>query len=481
MHRSASSRRPLSALVTAFVLACSGLGFVVAASPASAAVDLTLTAQVSASSITLGESVTDTVTLTAPAGGAKPTGNAGFAVYGPDNVDCTVPIPLGVKAIDANSDTVTSDAFTPTVAGTYRFVASYHGDSAYNSAMGACDAPNQTVVVTEAGSGTKADITLTSQVSDAAIALGESVTDTATLTPPSGGAKPTGNYGFAVYGPDDATCTTAIPLGGGIVDATSDTVTSAAFTPTAVGTYRFVASYHGDDTYNSVIADCNAPNESVVVTEAGEPGTDVTLTSQVSSASITLGESVTDTVTLTPPAGGAKPTGDAGFAVYGPDDAECTTPIPVGVVPIDPNSDTVTSPAFTPTAVGTYRFIASYHGDDTYSTVIAECNAPNETVVVTDEEPGIVDPDPGIVDPDPGVVDPDPEVVDPDPDRNVDGDGDGDGDGDEDGDEHGDDDGDDGDLPDTGSTVSPLFLMTGLALIGAGLAISWQNRPRRIS
>jgi hypothetical protein len=107
---------------------------------------------------------------------------------------------------------------------------------------------------------------LTTQVSQATMALGGSVTDTATLTPPAGSAVPTGTVGFNAYGPNDATCAgppvfTSLnrPLAGGVA-------TSTVYTPNQVGTYRFVATYSGDPNYNSTSGVCNAPNESVTVT-----------------------------------------------------------------------------------------------------------------------------------------------------------------------------------------------------------------------
>src|SRR5439155_1954184 len=43
-----------------------------------------------------------------------------------------------------------SDLFTPTQAGTYRWVTSYSGDANNNAVASACNAPNESVVVTAA-------------------------------------------------------------------------------------------------------------------------------------------------------------------------------------------------------------------------------------------------------------------------------------------------------------------------------------------
>jgi len=74
-----------------------------------------------------------------------------------------------------------------------------------------------------------------------AVDLGHAIYDRATL---SGGADPTGKIEFKAYGPDDSSCT-GTPAHASTVDVTrgNDTYTSASFTPTADGTYRWVARY----------------------------------------------------------------------------------------------------------------------------------------------------------------------------------------------------------------------------------------------
>ena len=348
---------------------------------------------------------------------------------------------------------------------------------------------------------------ITVQVDPAAIELGESFTGMAEVHAGRDSViRPTGQVTLRFFAPSDPTCSAAVYTAVGPLSATPGSANrsrtaAVPFTPNQTGTYRVIAEYSGDTTFDPASSACGADGSTVEVTDT-DPSTkqDITLTTQVSDDSITLGESVTDTITLTPPTGGPKPTGNVGFAVYGPDDATCETAIPMGVVAIDPNSDSVTSSPFTPTEPGTYRWIGSYHGDDNYNTHLADCNEPNETVVVTDPDGGG---DPGIVDPDP---DPDGDggrEADGDEDEDGDGDGDGgreadgdedededgdggregDGDGDEsdeDGDESDEDEGDEGgDLPDTGAQGSPLLLGLGLVLTTAGYIISWRHRPDR--
>ncbi|MDQ6725913.1 MAG: Ig-like domain repeat protein, partial [Actinomycetota bacterium] len=101
--------------------------------------------------------------------------------------------------------------------------------------------------------------------------LGAPVHDTATV---SGGASPTGSVTFSLF--SDARCATQVftstnPLGAG-------TATSDNFTPTAPGTYRFIASYSGDADNNAATADCGAANESVVIAPFTAPGPTRTIT-----------------------------------------------------------------------------------------------------------------------------------------------------------------------------------------------------------
>jgi hypothetical protein len=107
------------------------------------------------------------------------------------------------------------------------------------------------------------------------VAAGGSVTDTATvngLIAPAAG----GTFTFRLFGPASGpTCsgtpvfTSTVPA---LLSATTATATSGAFTTTAPGTHRWVATYDGDAHNRPISGACGDAGESVEVTAAGAGG-----------------------------------------------------------------------------------------------------------------------------------------------------------------------------------------------------------------
>jgi hypothetical protein len=305
-----------------------------------------------------------------------------FRLFGPNDATCSgAPVfsSLHVPYPATGSPAVTSSPpFAPTKAGTYRWTASYSGDTNNTQVDDGCNGPNQNVVV----SGVTP--TLTTNASSGVVLGAGSLTDTATVTgrvSPVAGAT----VDFKLYGPDDAACSgapvfqsppAAYPVGGGAV-------TSAAFAPAQTGTYRWVASYSGDANNVLVKGDCNAVGESVVVSR-NRPSL-----ATMPSAAIVLGTgSLTDDAAVT---GRINPLPGAqiDFRLFGPIDATCAQPPAfrsLGVAyPVA--GGTVTSPAFTPTKPGVYRWVASYGGDANNAPLTGACGDANATTV-TPAPPG---------------------------------------------------------------------------------------------
>ncbi len=320
--------------------------------------------------VAIGSPISDTATLS---GGANPTGTITFTVFGPNNAGCTgVPIFTSVVPVNAGNGSYPSAPFTPTVAGTYRFIATYSGDANNTGTATACNDANESVVVSPAAP------TIVTHASGP-VPAGSTITDTATL---AGGAAPTGTITFTLFGPNNATCTgPAIFTSTVPVTTGNGNYTSGTFTATAPGTYRWIAAYSGDANNAAVTTACNDANEASVVIRT----TPTIVTT--ASPSVPIGGAISDTATL---AGGTAPTGTITFTAFGPNNATCTgLPAFTSTVPVTGNGAYPSGP-FTPTAAGSYRWIAAYSGDVANAAVTTACNDANETNTVTPATPTIV-------------------------------------------------------------------------------------------
>ena len=312
----------------------------------------------------VGTLVTDTATLT---GLVNPLGGTiTFRLFGPDDANCAgAPVFTDSEVVNANGNH-TSDPFATTAPGTYRWTAAYSGDANNAPVTSACNAPNESVVIT------KASPTISTQASPGG-PVGTALSDTATV---SGGFNPTGTVTFRLY--SNATCTTQVSAATRAL--VNGTATSQSFAPAVAGTYYWTARYNGDANNNTAFSACGAANESAVIGKATP-----TLSTQAS-PSVAIGQAVSDTATL---AGGNNPTGSIAFSLYGPNDANCTGPaVFAATVPVAGNGS-YGSGTFSPTVAGTYRWVAAYSGDSANDAVSSACNAPNESVVVTRARPTI--------------------------------------------------------------------------------------------
>ncbi len=428
-------------------------------------------------SVTVGGDITDTATVS---GGHSPTGTVTFKLYGPNDTTCATVIFTSANR-PLSGGKATSTAFTTVDAGTYRWIATYNGDANNTSVGGSCNDAKESVVVTKAnpsittslsgGGKTGASITVSlgtavhdtsalqnasanaggtvhyrvftdslcnnlfadagtatvvngvpgdsiaqtftqagtyywqadysgdannaaassacnletvtvsrnipaiSTTASGTVAVGSNISDTAHL---SGGFNPTGTITFHAYGPDDATCSTSVFLSVATVTGNGD-YGSGNFAATTAGTYRWIASYGGDNNNAAVAGGCNDANESVVVTRK-----DPTVTTSAS-ASVTVGGKIHDSASL---AGGFNPTGSITFHLYGPNDATCATSIFTDTVTVNGNGS-YPSADFTTAVAGTSRWIANYGGDANNNATANGCNDSNESVIVTKADPAV--------------------------------------------------------------------------------------------
>lgn len=325
----------------------------------------------------LGSTISDTAFVSGRAFPAS-TANVHFDLYGPDDVTCSgTPVFSSDTAISDTQSNVTSATFSPTSIGTYRWVARYDGDANNQAVTGQCNDANESVIVTQA-----APMIETTASADTRLGAGV-LTDTATV---SGriGAVAGSNVTFNLFGPDDATCASGSVFESVVgLPIESDVVTSAPFTPTVPGTYRWIASYDGDANNLAAAGECNDDGESVGVDKA-QPS----ITTDAGDDVGTTG-SIADKATIT---GLVSPSGSTvDFRLYGPDDATCVNDPAFEALGVAlPAADTmVMSPSFTPGIAGTYQWVAIYNGDANNESIAGECGDLEEIVRVLQSTPTI--------------------------------------------------------------------------------------------
>jgi hypothetical protein len=302
-------------------------------------------------------------------GVVNPTGpqTVTFKLYGPGDVSC-VAAPVFTSTMALSAGAAQSTSFTPTAAGTYRWVATYNGDANNAVVSGACGDATEVSAVAPA---TPSIVTLASP----GIVIGSGqLSDQATVT---GVVNPTGpqTVTFRLFGPTDAACASA-PVFTSTVALTGGSAQSAAFTPTTAGTYRWVATYDGDVNNVSVSGTCGDPTETRVVAQATP-----TIVTQASPDIVIGSGQLSDRATVS---GVVNPIGPqtVTFRLYGPNNATCAGP-PAFTSTVTLAGGEAQSALFTPTTAGTFRWIATYDGDANNIPAAGSCGDPTETRAVT--------------------------------------------------------------------------------------------------
>lgn len=204
------------------------------------------------------------------------------------------------------------------------------------------------------------------------VPAGTTVHDSITVSGSSG--TPTGNVSLNWYTNGTCNGTAAdtsgnFALSGGTVDATSFTET-----PNTVGSYSFKAHYYGDTNYTAADGLC----EPLTVTQLSP-----SISTKLSSSSITVGGSISDSSTLTGATSNAG--GSVTYSVY--TDSACsqnkqdagTKTVTSGIVP-DSNSITFNT-------AGDYYWQAVYSGDTNNAGATSTCT--DEHLVVNKVRPSI--------------------------------------------------------------------------------------------
>jgi hypothetical protein len=193
--------------------------------------------------------------------GDPASGKVTFKLYGPDDTNCSQ-APVYTQEVDlVSGQAATTPGYQANVAGTYRWVATYAGDSPNTlGSTGACNDENENVVVNP-----NQPTIVTNAIGLAA--LNTAISDSATVSGLTSDA--TGTVTFHLFGPDDAMCTGTDLLNRqvalGTVTSGSATVSSGDFTPTAPGEYRWIAEYSGDANNLAASGSCNDADELTLV------------------------------------------------------------------------------------------------------------------------------------------------------------------------------------------------------------------------
>jgi len=229
----------------------------------------------------------------------------------------------------------------------------------------------------------KADLTITtsaSPIGDQVVGTAIAVSDTATFHGTTSTA-PTGSVSFTLF--SNSTCSVSTGVSGsGSISTTGGVSTasfSGSFTPTAPGTYQWIASYAGDANNNGFTTACGASGEHLTVIQARP-----TITTSAT-ANATVGGTMSDTATLL---GGVSPTGTITFTLFGPNNATCALPAAFTSTRAVSGNGSYTSAAFSPLLSGTYLWIATYSGDTNNNSATTKCGDTGETTGVFSFAPG---------------------------------------------------------------------------------------------
>jgi len=176
---------------------------------------------------------------------------------------------------------------------------------------------------------------------------------------------------FNLY--SDNTCRTTVPGVGGSGTITSSSASyTVKWTPSAAGTYYWIASYPGDG--NNAPAASSCGSETVVIT--AQP----TITTTANPKSAGTGTTLQDSATLANTSN-LLGTGSITFKLFGPGDTTCATALHTETVTgVKSNGPFTTTSGYVAKTIGTYHWTASFTGDANNAAAVGACGA--EPVVV---------------------------------------------------------------------------------------------------
>jgi hypothetical protein len=302
-----------------------------------------------------------------------------FSLWAPGtcgNEDAT-PVFTDTEHVTKPGDVTTLDSYDPKQVGTYDWTAvlSWHGQPIWIGPEGPPFGPPTSEQI--ASSNCEAEpVTITQAHPEITTTpspggpIGTAISDSAKV---DDGYKPTGKVTFNLYAPGDFECAESIgqwvvSLNGGSTSTTD--VKHGTFATNQVGTYRWTATYSGDDNNAASSSECGSEKD--IITKATPK------LSTTPSGSGPIGTQIGDSATVT---GGFNPGGTVTFALFGANDPSCDgKPLHTETKELNEDGTAHTSDTFTTAAAGTYHWVASYSGDQNNNAVKALCTDESQTI-----------------------------------------------------------------------------------------------------
>jgi hypothetical protein len=280
-------------------------------------------ASIGTGSVTVSDSATVTVT-----GIATWNGTVQFHLRGPIGslLETSTDIGGPVAVSDGNA-TVSSASATVTAAGDYCWSAHFHSTTAGvpdRDDNGAHECFTVTPVTPALATTAGADVVLGNPVTDTAGLSGTSnEPGTPAINPTTAGGPAGGTITFQLFGPSDTGCGPLVFTSSPVTVSGNGTFGPVSFTPTAIGTYHWAATYTGDP------PNTDGTDHNLTCTDSNE---DVVVLSVPSSMSSQQSFIPNDKATVSAPAGGNL-AGNMKFEVF--ESADCSgTAIYTQTVPV---------------------------------------------------------------------------------------------------------------------------------------------------
>ena len=231
----------------------------------------TIATTLSSTQITAGASVTDSAVLS---GGFMPFGTVSYNLF--STIDCSGTSSI-VSTVNVSNGVVPSSASQMfSIAGSFGWSASYSGDLNNTATTSACEP----LTVTPSSSAA-----ITTSLSSTTITVGGSVFDTAKLSGVTANAG--GTVTYSVF--NGTVCGTGRPVGSPVTVLNGIVPNSSPMTFLFAATYSWNAAYSGDADNNAAVSAC----EPLTVNLASP-----TISTSLSASQINIGQSVTDSATL---------------------------------------------------------------------------------------------------------------------------------------------------------------------------------------